>query len=158
MLSGIIENISGTEDVKREINNNIQKLDAEKIQKEKEMNENEEKLRNFMESEYYKKSLEETKKAKIELEELENEIINIKERLNLKELARKHHGDRKKNEIIQKYIKDFKLAMSEDKGVMLAKMGEESRGIDISIADINKKKNRIESYLSQNELGMRGIK
>lgn len=158
MLSRILESISETEKIKEDINDNLQKLDTEKSKKELQVKKNEEEIRSFMESEDYKIGLEGIRKAKIELEQLENEIADMKEKINLKELARKYHWDKKRNEIIQMYIKDFKLAMEEDKGIMLAKIAEETSGIDIRIAEINERKNKIEGYLSQNELRMGKIK
>ena len=147
--------ISDAEKAEEQIKNLIFELDAWRKQKEEEIQKKAEELKNFKESEGYKKDIEERGRIEEERRELEKEIWMLQKKINLKELARIHHGNERKHKIIKHYTENFKKAMEGDEQMELAKILKEAGVSGIDLDGAKEKSERLESYVSPNETKIR---
>lgn len=118
---------TSNQELAKRIKNLNQKLEEgyeEKTRIEKE-------LEKIKKSEEYKKSEEEKIKIEKEKQELEKEIFRIKEKLNLKQLAKFFHNDEKKDEIIKQYLENFKSAMEKDNKLEIIELVKEASNLNI---------------------------
>lgn len=110
-LEEINQNTASLEEANKstaEINGKIEKDKARCIQITQE-------IENIKNSEGYKKDAEEKREAQKRISELENRIQSIKQRMNLREMAKEHHFDKKKSQLINAYSANFKEALREDR-------------------------------------------
>jgi len=77
------------------------------------------KISKIRQSEQFNKDNIEKENNKEYIEELYRKINSIKNEINLKELSKKLHEDKKKYKLIMNYIADFKKAIKEDKELQI---------------------------------------
>lgn len=102
----------------------------------------------------YKQSIEEKEKLKRENENLEKEIQQIKEKIDLKFLAKYFHNDEKKEAIIRRYTENFKSSIKEDTNSEIVRLVKEAKNIDIDLSEIKKKLQDL-SYIHITEVDRR---
>lgn len=83
-------------------------------------------------SEKYKKEQEEKQKHKENHDKIENKIQLMKQKINLKQLAKFFHHDKKKKSIIQNYITNFKSSLENDKALDIIPIIKEVQNFDVS--------------------------
>ncbi len=105
-------------EISREIAVLNEKINNSEKEKEKIIN-NIEKLKK---SEEYQKEIENEKKIKEEKEKFAREIADLKNKINLKSLAKQFHSDEKKNELIKRYQENFLEALEKDIGFEIFKI------------------------------------
>lgn len=118
--------------------NSKAKLLREKLEKA------EKSISNLKSSKEYEQDAQEKSKIADEKHKIEKEIQSLKDRIELKALAKHFHHDQKKVKIINSYFDNFKSAMESDSSLEIVKLVKEARGIDISnLFDIRKKYNEL---------------
>ncbi len=106
---------------------------GEEIKSLKEEHENTKKeTNNVKDSEDYKKDSEEKEDYIRKQSLLEKELQVVRQRIELKSLAKVFHHDKKKSQLIKDYSNDFKKALKSDETLEIIKMGEGAQKIDIS--------------------------
>jgi hypothetical protein len=106
---------------------------GEKIKSLREEHENTKKeIDNVKNSEDYKKDSEEKEDYIRKQNLLEKELQLIRQKTELKSLAKVFHHDKKKSHLIKEYSNDFKKALKSDETLEIVRMVEEVQKIDIS--------------------------
>ena len=141
----------------KELNNKIKNLGKikEEIDKQikslKELREELEKQKSFFEEGYYKfKQSEEFKKILMleqrfneELIDFNNEVLKIKEKIDIKFLLKYYHNDPKHHRLLKSYRENFIETLENDEVSEIVKLVEKARNIDIKKEILNlKEKNR----------------
>jgi len=89
-------------------------------------------LENILNSNDYKKEEEMKKVYKMKLQDFENKLYKIKEKINFKELLNKYHLDKKKKEIIESYRNNFKESLLEQDENLFQELIEDKKEINLS--------------------------
>jgi len=106
---------------------------GEEIKSLKEEHENTKKeIDNIRSTNDYKKDSEEKEDYIRKQNLLEKELQLIRQKIELKSLAKVFHHDRKKSQLIKEYSNDFKKALKSDETLEIIKMAEGAQKIDIS--------------------------
>jgi hypothetical protein len=100
--------------IQKQIENSIAdfKQKIAKIEEKKQLTEKN--YEEYKKSEEYKKFIEKQEKIKQENKTINEDILKLKQGINLKYLAKKFHNDSKKNSIIKKYSENFPDSLKED--------------------------------------------
>jgi len=88
------------------------------------------KIFDIMESQKYKEDTEKKDSRKNKMDELENEIQSMKQKINLKLLAKHFHHDERKSQIIKDYSNNFKLALEDDSNLELMEFIKSAHGTE----------------------------
>jgi len=144
--------ISESKNIEEHVRTIILKLNAEKIEKEKEIVKGEEEIKNLKESDSYRKDLKEKEIMAEELRKLESDLQTLQKKIDLKDLARTYHTNEKRHRIIQDFIKDFKDSMEKDERIELAKIIKEARGLDVDFGEIINNRKRLANYTTKSEI------
>lgn len=67
------------------------------------------------------------------------EISNLKEKINLRFLAKHFHSDAKKSRLIQAYSENFLKALEKDESLELERLVKEAKNLDINLKEIRDK-------------------
>ncbi len=145
-----LKKISEAEKSEEQIKNIVQKLDIEKTRIASEIIQKEEEIKNMLSSRSYKNEQEEREKINNKLQELENELEDIQNNIDFKELARVYHTDEKKHQVIKKYTENFRKAIEDDRFSEFSKILIE-QGLKFDLASINAKIKKLSMHLGQTE-------
>jgi len=141
-INDYLKKLEETGRVIEEIEVSMENLNS-KIRIAKEKHEKAEKnISNLKSSREYEQDIKEKARIADEKNKIEKEIQLLKERIDIKALAKHFHHDLKKVKIINSYFDNFKSAMESDPGLEIIKIVKEARGMDINnLNDIRKKYN-----------------
>lgn len=107
------------------LESNYKALSEDKIKLEKQIKE----LKNS--SDFARLSEEKEIKLK-KKQNINNEILKIKEKIDLRFLAKFFHNDKKKSDIIKRYSENFSRVLEEDNNLEIISLVKEAKNIDIS--------------------------
>jgi len=126
------------------------------LESKKEKNENEllrfgREIEHMIKSELHKNDLERKAKNVEEIRRLENELLLIKNKLDMKDLVNRYHDNEKKHKIIKEYMGDFKGAIKGDESGEFSKIIKEARGQDLKLKSIVDKIEELEKFEGESE-------
>lgn len=139
-LNTMLQELKENDKFENEVASNIDSLKQalEKIRNENEALKN--KISSIMISQEYRKDAEKKNEHKEKIIALEDEIQSLKEKINLKLLARHFHHDERKSQIIKNYSNNFKSALKEDVDLELMEFIKSVHGNDfLSLIDLKSK-------------------
>jgi len=97
------------------------------------------KTQEVIESLEHKKDIEEKENYDKNLNELEKEIREIKQRIDFKLLAKYFHYDLKISKIIKDYSENFKIAIENDKALEIQEIIKKAQSLEMDLKDIQTK-------------------
>ena len=127
-LNSKIEDLRG---IKEGINRQIKSLRELKIKQEKQKSFFEEDYSKFKQSEEFKELFMQEQRLNGELSKLNNEIMGIKEKINIRFLLKYYHGDNKCSELLKNYRENFIEALGNDETLEIARLVEKVLAINI---------------------------
>lgn len=151
--SSKFDEIKGNDILSSQINIQIKEIEQKKADLENKLGYIEKDIKKTAESREYSEKISKRQEAEKTKYGLKQEILKIKEEVNLKSLAKTFHGNEKKMKIIRDYNNDFYSAFENDKGLSLITLLDEGRKEHISknIAEIQRKNKEIAGILSEKD-------
>jgi len=140
-LQNLVQEIYNTKDIQEEIKNSIKGLVKTKNELQIEKGLVEKQYEYFKEGREFQDFLKQKEKIKEERNELNQEILRTKEKINLKFLLKHFHEDPKKNSLLTNYKDNFLDALDEDKDLEIIKIIKEVYDTEID-EEINKIKQK----------------
>lgn len=146
--------------VEEEIKDNLAKFGKKVQEQEKNRKDTNDKLETLKKSEEYNKFTEDNKNKEKEKISLDNQIMAIKKEINLKNLARHFHSDKKASSLVQSYLEDFKLSLEQDESLSIIKLikeiapefkTEELEEIRRKTEELKEKETEIEKKIKETE-------
>src|SRR3989344_2693551 len=135
----------------KEIKDNLIILESKKEKNENELLRFGREIEHMIKSELHKNDLERKAKNVEEIRRLENELLLIKNKLDMKDLANRYHDNEKKHKIIKEYMGDFKGAIKGDESGEFSKIIKEARGQDLKLKSIVDKIEELEKFEGESE-------
>jgi len=145
-LSKLFKEFKENKNYLLELNNSIKNMNIEINDLKEECVNLNKKISNIKESEKYKKDMAEKQKIEKKAEDLNKNLLSIKEKMNLKNLARQYHSDKDKLQLIQSYSSNFKSSLDSDKELEILELitddeiKDSLKGLIKEIEDLNKNK------------------
>lgn len=132
-LDSLIKELKNSEIQSHKFDNDIGAMNSKISKTNKEIEETKIKIEDIKKSrEFRDDNIKKEERNKNELE-LEKEIQNIKQKIELRELAKFYHTDKKKSKLIGQYGENFKLALENDKVLEIVKLVKEARNVELDI-------------------------
>lgn len=119
-------------DFEEELKKKIENFNEEIKTKNKEKELIIEMIEKIKKSEQYIRDVKEKDEHKEQLNNLENELRLIKQKINFKLLAKYFHYDNKKSKIIIEYTNNFKPSIIDDKELRIIDLVKEAQGIELN--------------------------
>jgi len=135
----------------KEIKDNLIILESKKEKNENELLRFGREIEHMIKSELHKNDLERKAKNVEEIRRLENELLLIKNKLDMKDLVNRYHDNEKKHKIIKEYMGDFKGAIKGDESGEFSKIIKEARGQDLKLKSIVDKIEELEKFEGESE-------
>ncbi len=123
-LKALLDELKKQEKLEGESYDKIKILQSEIIKENEKIKELKAQLKEIVESDEHKKEMTEKEKKAFDLRELEKELVSIRDKTNLKDLAKKFHFEKRKSLLIKEYLKDFKSALKNDDGLEIIEIVE----------------------------------
>jgi hypothetical protein len=111
------------------LDENTDKLNQELESLKNNYDELKQKIQDIIGSDRHKLNIQEKEKRRNDLNELEKEIRELKQKIDFKLLAKYFHFDEKNTQIIKDYSEDFKLAIVKDSNLELAELAKKAQGL-----------------------------
>lgn len=126
-LDSITQADEGIDEIKEKIEDIEESVETIKIE-DKKSRENIDQIRT---SELYKNDVLASEKYKIDSAYLDKNIEAIKQKINLKALSKHFHIDKKRSQLIDDYIKDFKSTIRSDENLEIISLVKEVNGAEL---------------------------
>jgi len=118
MKDGLDKAKETSSQVKISIENIKREVEKEKLEKEK----LEDNFKNFKASLEYKKHIEERENRDLAISKLNQDVFNLKEKIDFRDLLKRFHSDEKKSRILRNYNEKFLGSLEEDKDLEILKI------------------------------------
>ncbi len=161
------KNLEALQNLKREFNElekcvlelreNVKNLEKAKKELEFERNSLSSELKGAIESEEFKKNLENKERIKKEISELNKNALKLKESIDIKFLLKFFHENPKKAEILKKYQESFLSMLEADENLEIAEMANVALGADImpEIKELLEKSRQLKEEAGNHEMETR---
>jgi hypothetical protein len=145
LLSSKLDKLKEHSNLNSQINRQIQEIERRKSDLKDRIESTEKNMQEIRESKEYAEKIKKREEAEKKKAGIRQEILKLKEEVDLKALARTFHENEKKMKIIREYNNDFYGAFENDGGLGLISLVDESRKVNISkkIEEIQGKKEEI---------------
>jgi hypothetical protein len=150
-----IESLKKLDETENKINEDILSLNQKNKKEQEGIREKEQDINNLIKSKEYRKHKEERDKVERAKLKIKEEIHEIREKINLKELAKIYHSVEKKHKVIQRYMENFDQAISEDNLEFDNILKE--RVLNLSLSEVAERKKKLDEYINSSEVDVKKI-
>ncbi len=139
----VIENLKKTlsergkiKETTEEIKGQIKKTENKQKEIESEITNKKKEIEKLKSSAEHRKEQEEKAKHEQENVQFSQEVTKIKEKIDLKFLAKHFHQDAKKSKVIERYIENFLETLGHDENLGIESLIKEAKNIGVSLSEI----------------------
>jgi hypothetical protein len=152
-VSSKFDELKGSDILNSKIDSQIQEIEQKKEDLKNKIEYIEKDMKKMAESSEYSEKISKRQEAEKIKDALKQDILKLKEEVNMKSLARTFHENEKKMRIIRDYNNDFYKAFENDLGLSLITLLDEGRKEHIrrKIAEIQRKKEEISGILLEKD-------
>jgi len=150
--SSKFDELKDNDGLNSQINFQIQGIEQKKADLKNKLESIEKDMKKTAESREYSEKISKREEAEKTRDALKQDILKMKEEVDMKSLARTFHGNEKKMKIIRDYNNDFYSAFENDPESIITLLDENKKAhISKKIAEIQRKKEEIAEILSEKD-------